>query len=37
MIARARVMRVNDILIKGKATPSDILEAIEYALLHEPG
>jgi len=37
MIDRARALHVNSILVKGKATPDDILKEIEAALIHHPG
>src|SRR3954451_3105145 len=37
MIERARAAKVNTILVKGKATPVDILKAIEGALVTLPG
>ena len=37
MIDRARSLRVNTILVKGRATPDDILKAIEEALVRHPG
>ena len=37
MIDRARALKVNSILIKGKATPEDIQKAIEEALVRYPG
>src|SRR3954452_15178487 len=33
MIERARALRVNSILVKGKATPDDVLKAVEEALV----
>lgn len=37
MIDRARALRVNSILVKGKATPDDILQALQEALVRHPG
>lgn len=37
MIDRARALKVNSILVKGKATPDDILRALEEALVRYPG
>jgi len=37
MIDRARALKVNSILVKGKATPHDILKAVEEALIRYPG
>lgn len=37
MIDRARALKVNSILVKAKATPEDILKAIEEALVRYPG
>ena len=37
MIERARALRVNSILFKGKATPEEILKALEEALVRYPG
>jgi len=37
MIDRARTLKVNSILAKGKATPEDILKAIEEAVARVPG
>ena len=37
MIDRARALKVNSILVKGKATPDDILKALEEALVRYPG
>src|SRR6185436_17611154 len=37
MIERARALRVNSILVKGKATPDEILKALEEALIRFPG
>jgi CheY-like chemotaxis protein len=37
MIDRARALKVNSILVKGKATPDDIQKAIEEALVRHPG
>jgi len=36
MIDRARALRVNSILVKAKATPDDILKAVEEALIRYP-
>jgi len=36
MIDRAKALNVNSILIKGKATPEDILKDVESALIHHP-
>jgi CheY-like chemotaxis protein len=37
MIDRAQALKVNSILIKGKATPADIQKAIEEAIHRYPG
>jgi CheY-like chemotaxis protein len=37
MIDRARALKVNTILVKGKAMPQDILKALEDALIRLPG
>jgi CheY-like chemotaxis protein len=37
MIERARSLKVNSILVKGKATPAEILNALEEALIRYPG
>ena len=37
MIDRARALKVNSILIKGKATPDEVLKAVEEALIRYPG
>jgi len=37
MIDRARALKANSILVKGKATPDDILKALEEALVRYPG
>ena len=37
MIERARTLRVNTILVKGKATFDDILKALEDAMVRHPG
>jgi CheY-like chemotaxis protein len=37
MIDRAQALKVNTTLVKGKATPADILKAIEDALVRHPG
>ena len=37
MIDRARALKVNSILVKGKATPDEILKALEEALIRFPG
>jgi CheY-like chemotaxis protein len=37
MIDRARALKVNTILLKGKATPDDILKAVEEAMVRYPG
>src|SRR3954462_8099469 len=37
MIDRARALKVNSILIKGKASPDGILKAIEEAVVRYPG
>ena len=36
-IDRARASKVNTILVKGKATPNDIVKALEDALIRPPG
>src|SRR5689334_2858870 len=37
MVDRARALKVNSILAKGKATPDDVQKAIEEALVRYPG
>ena len=37
MIDRARALKVNSILVKGKATTDDILKALDEALVRYPG
>jgi len=37
MVDRARALNVNSVLVKGKATPDDILKDIEAAVIHYPG
>jgi CheY-like chemotaxis protein len=37
MIDRARALKVNDILVKAKATPDEILKAVEEAAHRYPG
>lgn len=37
MIDRARALKVNSILVKGKATPDDVRKAIEEAVVRYPG
>ena len=37
MLDRARFLKVNSILIKGKATPEDIQKALEEAVVRSPG
>src|SRR3954471_18529582 len=37
MIDRARALKVNSILVKGKASPRDIQKALEEALVRFPG
>jgi len=37
MIDRARALNVNSILVKGKATPDEILKALTEALIRYPG
>jgi CheY-like chemotaxis protein len=37
MIDRVRALKVNSILVKVKATPDDILKALEQALIRMPG
>jgi two-component system, OmpR family, response regulator len=37
MIDRARALKVNSVLVKGKATPADIAKAMEEALVRYPG
>ena len=37
MINRANALKVNSILVKGKATPDDILKALEEAIVRHPG
>ena len=37
MIERVQALKVNSVLLKGKAQPEDILKAIEEALVRMPG
>ena len=37
MIDRARALNVNSILVKGKASPEDVLKDLESAIIHHPG
>jgi CheY-like chemotaxis protein len=37
MISRAQALKVNTVLVKGKATPDEILKAVEEALIRHPG
>ena len=37
MVDRARALKVNSILAKGKATPEDIMKAVEEAAVRLPG
>jgi CheY-like chemotaxis protein len=37
MIDRARALSVNSILVKGKASPEDVLKDLEAAIVHHPG
>jgi two-component system, sensor histidine kinase and response regulator len=37
MIERTRSLKVNSILVKGKATPDEVLKALEEALIRYPG
>ena len=37
MIERAQALKVNSVLVKGKATGDDILKAIDEALVRHPG
>jgi CheY-like chemotaxis protein len=37
MIDRARALKVNTILVKGRATPDDIRKAVDDALVRHPG
>ena len=37
MVERVQHLKVNSILVKGKASPEDILKAIEEALVRMPG
>src|SRR5687768_10393420 len=37
MIGRAQALKVNSVLLKGKAAPADILKAIEEAIIRHPG
>jgi CheY-like chemotaxis protein len=37
MVARAQALKVNSVLVKSKATPDDILKAIEEAIVRMPG
>src|SRR5688572_16812531 len=37
MIARAQALKVNSVLVKGKATSEDIQKALEQAIIRVPG
>jgi CheY-like chemotaxis protein len=37
MIERARSLKVNTILVKGKASPQEVIKALEEALITHPG
>jgi hypothetical protein len=37
LINRARALKVNSILLKGKATPDEIKKAVEEAIVRYPG
>lgn len=37
MVERAQHLKVNSVLVKGKATPEEILNDLERALTHLPG
>ena len=37
MISRAQALKVNSVLLKGKAAPADIRKAIEEAIIRHPG
>jgi CheY-like chemotaxis protein len=37
MIDRARALKVNSVLVKGRATPDDIRKAVEEAIVRYPG
>lgn len=37
MLERARALKVNSILLKGKATPEDIMREVESAIFRHPG
>ena len=37
MIERAQALKVNSVLMKGKATSADILKALEEAIIRHPG
>jgi CheY-like chemotaxis protein len=37
MVGRASALKVNSILAKGKASPNDILKAVEEAIVRHPG
>ena len=37
MVARAQALKVNSVLVKSKATPDDILKAVEEAAVRVPG
>jgi len=37
MIERARALRVNSILVKGKVSPDDVVKAVEQAIVRYPG
>jgi hypothetical protein len=37
MVTRAQALKVNAVLVKSKATPDDILKAVEEAIVRMPG
>ena len=37
MVARAQTLKVNSVLVKGKASPEEVVRAIEEALVRMPG
>ena len=37
MVARAQALKVNSVLVKSKATPDDVLKAVEEAAVRVPG
>jgi hypothetical protein len=37
MVTRAQALKVNSVLVKGKASSEDILQAIQAAIVRIPG